>query len=75
MQNMSHEELLSLLDDPSPTVRRALLARFTALGADAAPFLHEIARGAHPALARAAKLVLMPGHLLLYHPILTCKRE
>lgn len=46
--------LLSLLDDPSPTVRRALLARFTAHGADAAPFLHEIARGAHPALARAA---------------------
>ena len=52
--------LLSLLDDPSPTVRCALLARFTALGADAAPFLHEVARGAHPALARAATSFIHP---------------
>lgn len=55
--------LRSLLDDPSPTVRRALLARFTALGVDAAAFLHEIARGKHPALARAATGFIEELHL------------
>jgi regulator of sirC expression with transglutaminase-like and TPR domain len=48
------EAFLSLLDDPSPAVRRALVARFSALGPAAAPFLHDIALGAHADLARHA---------------------
>jgi regulator of sirC expression with transglutaminase-like and TPR domain len=48
------EAFLALLDDPSPSVRRALLARFAALGPAVAPFLHDIALGAHAELARHA---------------------
>ncbi len=48
------EAFLSLLDDPSPAVRRALLARFTQLGAVSASFLQEIVRGPHRVLARHA---------------------
>jgi len=49
---------LSLLDDPSPTVRRALLARFTAIGPSSAPFLQGIAQGANRVLARHATRLL-----------------
>jgi regulator of sirC expression with transglutaminase-like and TPR domain len=48
------EALLGLLDDPSPTVRRALLARFSTHGAAAATFLQEIAHGSNRVLARHA---------------------
>ena len=48
------EAILSLLDDPSPTVRRALLAHFNQLGAAAAPFLQEVAQGSNRVLARCA---------------------
>jgi regulator of sirC expression with transglutaminase-like and TPR domain len=46
--------LLSLLDDTSAPVRRALLAHFMRLGSSASPFLQEIARGSHRILARHA---------------------
>jgi regulator of sirC expression with transglutaminase-like and TPR domain len=48
------EAFLSLLDDTSPAVRRALLARFTQLGPAAAPFLQTVARGSNRVLARHA---------------------
>jgi len=48
------EAFLSLLDDPSPAVRRALLAHFTQCGAAAAPFLQSVACGANRVLARHA---------------------
>ncbi len=48
------DALLSLLDDPSSSVRRALLAHFTRVGPAAAPFLQEIARGSNRILARHA---------------------
>jgi regulator of sirC expression with transglutaminase-like and TPR domain len=48
------DALLSLLDDPSPPVRRALLAHFGRLGPAAGPFLQEISRGSHRLLARHA---------------------
>lgn len=48
------EALLSLLDDPSTAVRRALLARFAQLGPVAAPFLQAAARGSNRILARHA---------------------
>ncbi|MBI5771758.1 MAG: hypothetical protein HZA93_28565 [Verrucomicrobia bacterium] len=48
------DALLSLLDDPSPAVRRALLLHFTRLGAPAAPFLQSVARGPNRILARHA---------------------
>ncbi|MSU51597.1 MAG: hypothetical protein EXS37_21330 [Opitutus sp.] len=48
------EAFLSLLDDPSPAVRRALLARFTELGPSLAPFLQTIAFGPNRVLARHA---------------------
>ncbi len=48
------EALLSLLDDPSAGVRRALLAHFAQLGPAAAPFLQSVARGSHRVLARHA---------------------
>jgi hypothetical protein len=48
------EALLSLLDDPSPTVRRALLARFLVHGAAAANLLQEIAHSSNRVLARHA---------------------
>ena len=43
--------LLALLDDPSPTVRRALLAHFKALGPAVGTPLEAVARSADPALA------------------------
>ena len=46
--------MLSLLDDPSPLVRRALLARFTARGAAAATLLQEVAHSSNRVLARHA---------------------
>src|ERR1700689_3168746 len=48
------EALLSLLDDPSPTVRRALLARFSAHGVAAAKLLQEIAHSSNRVMARHA---------------------
>ncbi len=48
------EAFLSLLDDPNPAVRRALLAHFTALSVSAAPFLQSVARGSNRVLARHA---------------------
>ena len=48
------EALLSLLDDKSATVRSALLAYFAGLGADAAPFLREVAHGRNRVLGRHA---------------------
>jgi regulator of sirC expression with transglutaminase-like and TPR domain len=48
------QALRGLLDDPSPAVRRALLAHFTALGPAGLHFLQETARGAHRPLARQA---------------------
>ncbi len=46
--------LIGLLDDPSPSVRRALLAHFTELGPRVAPVLQEISRGSNRLLARHA---------------------
>jgi regulator of sirC expression with transglutaminase-like and TPR domain len=51
---LEREAYLSLLDDTSPAVRRALLARFKHLGPTAAPFLEAIARGSNRVLARHA---------------------
>ncbi len=48
------DALLSLLDDPSPAVRRALLLRFNHLGPASAPFLQAVARGSNRLLARHA---------------------
>jgi regulator of sirC expression with transglutaminase-like and TPR domain len=48
------EAFLSLLDDTSPAVRRALLAHFLRLGPAAAPFLETISRGSNRVLARHA---------------------
>ena len=48
------EALLSLLDDPSAAVRRALLAHFIQVGPAAAPFLQAAARGSNRVLARHA---------------------
>jgi len=44
----------SLLDDPSPAVRRALLAHFTQFGSAAAPFLQSVAGGENRILAHHA---------------------
>lgn len=52
------EAFVSLLDDTSPAVRRALLARFTELGPLAAPFLQNISRGSNRVLARHAAFFL-----------------
>jgi len=52
------EAFLSLLDDTSPKVRRALLARFTELGALSAPFLQAVSRGSNRVLARHALFFL-----------------
>ncbi len=48
------EALRSLLDDPNPGVRRALLAHFAQLGPAAALFLQSVARGPNRGLARHA---------------------
>jgi len=55
---LSNEEkaaLLDLLDDPSPTVRRALLERFRALGPAARDLLTSTAQGSNRALAWFAR--------------------
>ncbi|MBP6507761.1 MAG: transglutaminase family protein [Opitutaceae bacterium] len=51
---VQQESFLSLLDDSSVSVRKALLAHFTRLGAPAANFLDEVSRGSHRLLARHA---------------------
>ena len=51
---MQQDAYLGLLDDTSPSVRRALLARFTELGPVAATFLQDVARGSNRVLARHA---------------------
>jgi regulator of sirC expression with transglutaminase-like and TPR domain len=48
------EAFLSLLDDTSPAVRRALLVHFGQLGTAAAPFLETVSRGSNRVLARHA---------------------
>ena len=48
------EAFLSLLDDPNPSVRRALLAHFAELGGATGPFLQEVVRGSNRVLARHA---------------------
>jgi len=50
------EALMGLLDDPSPVVRRALLARFSVHGAAGATLLQEIAHSSNRVLARHARL-------------------
>ena len=45
------QAFLSLLDDPSPAVRRGLLARFAECGAAVVPFLQSVAAGSDRALA------------------------
>jgi regulator of sirC expression with transglutaminase-like and TPR domain len=54
LSDAQREALLGLLDDPSPAVRRALLAHFAALGAPAAAFLQAVIRGPNRLLARHA---------------------
>ena len=61
------EALRGLLDDPSPPVRRALLALFTRLGPDAMHFLQETAHGPHRLLARHAAWFL--GELKFADPV------
>lgn len=46
--------LLGLLDDPSPSVRKALLGHFLALGESATQFLREVNHGPRRKLARHA---------------------
>lgn len=57
------DAILSLLDDPSPTVHRALLARLAHLGAEAAPLLLGVAQGQNRLLARHAARFLEELHL------------
>jgi regulator of sirC expression with transglutaminase-like and TPR domain len=52
------EAFLSLLDDTSPAVRRALLARFMELGPASASFLQTVSRGSNRVLARHAAFFL-----------------
>ncbi len=56
------DAILSLLDDPSPAVRRALLQRFEKASSASATFLQEIARGPNRVLARYAKRFLEELH-------------
>src|SRR5882724_3192153 len=49
-----HDALLSLLDDTSTAVRKALLTRFAEQGPVGAQFLQEVARGPNRVLARHA---------------------
>lgn len=50
-----HDAVLALLDDPSPTVRKALLAHFTAQGEAARVFLETLADGGSRLLAGHAR--------------------
>lgn len=52
------EALVSLLDDPSPTVRKALLDYFTAQGAPAADFLKGLSKGKNRMVAWHARWFL-----------------
>jgi regulator of sirC expression with transglutaminase-like and TPR domain len=54
LSTSEQDALLSLLDDTSATVRRALLTRFAQVGTAAAPFLQTIAQGSNRILARHA---------------------
>jgi regulator of sirC expression with transglutaminase-like and TPR domain len=54
LSTAEQEAFLSLLDDTSVAVRRALLARFAQLGPAAAPFLQSVATGSNRILARHA---------------------
>lgn len=51
----SREALLALLDDPSPAVRKVLLAHFTAQGNPARLFLEELANGGSRLLSTHAR--------------------
>jgi hypothetical protein len=53
-----HDALLSLLDDTSVAVRKALIAQFTSHGPVGAQFLQEIARGPNRVLAWHARWFL-----------------
>ncbi len=55
---LNREALLSLLDDTSPIVRRALLLHFTQLGSAAEQFLRSVAAGDHRPLAWHARWFL-----------------
>lgn len=54
LSTAQRDAFLSLLDDTSPAVRRALLARFSELGPAAAPFLQSVVSGSNRVLARHA---------------------
>ncbi|MEX2043919.1 MAG: transglutaminase-like domain-containing protein [Opitutus sp.] len=58
LSTQQREAFLSLLDDQSPVVRRALLARFAQLGPAAAPFLESVSHGSNRILARHASRFL-----------------
>lgn len=55
---LNREALLTLLDDVSPVVRRALLVHFATIGAPAEKFLREVASGHHRPLAWHARWFL-----------------
>jgi len=64
-ETLSAEEraaLVTLLDDPSPVIRQALLARFMQLGPAAVPFLQAVSRGSNRVLARHAAFFLREIH-------------
>ncbi len=52
------DALIGLLDDPSPSVRKALLTHFAELGRPGIQFLQEVAHGSHRVLARHAAAFL-----------------
>jgi regulator of sirC expression with transglutaminase-like and TPR domain len=54
LSEVRRDAFLSLLDDPNPLVRKALVAQFSQLGAPAVQFLQEVAHGSHRVLARHA---------------------
>ncbi|ACB73789.1 transglutaminase-like domain-containing protein [Opitutus terrae] len=54
LSGATREAFLGLLDDPTPQVRKALLAHFVTLGQPAVQFLQEVAHGSHRILARHA---------------------
>jgi regulator of sirC expression with transglutaminase-like and TPR domain len=54
MSAARRDALLGLLDDPSPSVRKALLAHLSELGRPGVQFLQEVAHGSHRVLARYA---------------------
>jgi regulator of sirC expression with transglutaminase-like and TPR domain len=54
LSTAQRDAFLSLLDDTSPAVRRALMARFSELGPAAAPFLQAVVSGNNRVLARHA---------------------